>query len=80
MLDMVSYACGIVSSLNGERCVPRMLSLLDHASKDLKELDAVALPILQKMAGSGGVPGGNMGGGMPTEEEPPAGTTVEEID
>jgi L1 cell adhesion molecule like protein len=42
-----------------------------------KELEAIALPILQKMAGSGGVPGG-MSGGMPEDESPSC--TVEEID
>ena len=51
----------------------------EEFDEKLKALEAVALPILQKMTGSGGVPGG-MSGGMPTEEEPPAGTTVEEID
>jgi hypothetical protein len=55
----------------------RMQALFDEKQK---ELEAIALPILQKMAGSGGVPGG-MSGGMPsTDEEPPAGATVEEID
>ena len=44
-----------------------------------KELEAIAMPILQKMATGGGM-GGGMTGGMPPEEEPPAGTTVEEID
>jgi L1 cell adhesion molecule like protein len=51
----------------------------EEFDEKLKALEAVALPILQKMTGSGGVPGG-MSGGMPAEEEPPAGTTVEEID
>jgi len=54
-----------------------------------KALEAVANPILQSMAGAGGMPGGmpdmsgmpDMGaGGAPAGEDPAAGPTIEEID
>merc|ERR1712051_728922 len=58
-----------------------------------KDLEGVALPILQKMGGGGGMGGmpdmGGMGGGMPdmggmggapAEEDPSGGPTIEEID
>ena len=58
-----------------------------------KALEAIAMPILQKMAGAGGAGGmpdmGGMGGGMPdmggmggapAEEDPAGGPTIEEID
>ena len=58
-----------------------------------KALEAIAMPILQKMAGAGGAGGmpdmGGMGGGMPdmggmggapAEEDPSGGPTIEEID
>mmetsp|Transcript_2302 Transcript_2302/g.5104 ORF Transcript_2302/g.5104 Transcript_2302/m.5104 type:complete len:657 (-) Transcript_2302:78-2048(-) len=57
-----------------------------------KELEGVAMPILQKMggaAGAGGMPGGMPGGGMPdmggaagapAAEDPAGGPTIEEID
>merc|ERR1712194_108716 len=49
-----------------------------------KALEGIAMPILQKMAGAGGMPGGmpDMGGmgGAPAEEDPAGGPTIEEID
>mmetsp|Transcript_38321 Transcript_38321/g.92424 ORF Transcript_38321/g.92424 Transcript_38321/m.92424 type:complete len:658 (+) Transcript_38321:114-2087(+) len=58
-----------------------------------KALEGIAMPILQKMAGAGGMGGmpdmGGMGGGMPdmggmggapAEEDPAGGPTIEEID
>jgi L1 cell adhesion molecule like protein len=58
-----------------------------------KALEAIAMPILQKMAGAGGMPGGmggmpdmgGMGGGMPDMggspgDDPADGPTIEEID
>merc|ERR1712154_322950 len=53
-----------------------------------KELEGVAMPILQKMAGgAGGMPGGGMPGGpmpdmggTPPSSEPAGGPTIEEID
>ena len=58
-----------------------------------KALEAIAMPILQKMAGAGGAGGmpdmGGMGGGMPdmggmggapADEDPAGGPTIEEID
>ena len=55
-----------------------------------KALEGIAMPILQKMAGGGGMPGGGMPGGMPDmggapggapPAEPDAGgPTIEEID
>merc|ERR1711937_840270 len=54
-----------------------------------KELEGVAMPILQKMGGAaGGMPGGmpDMGGmpgapgGAPAAEDPAGGPTIEEID
>ena len=55
-----------------------------------KALEGIAMPILQKMAGAGGMPDmGGMGGGMPdmggmggapADEDPAGGPTIEEID
>jgi len=55
-----------------------------------KALEGIAMPILQKMAGGGGMGGmpdmGGMGGGMPDmggappEDDPAGGPTIEEID
>jgi len=55
-----------------------------------KALEGIAMPILQKMAGAGGMPDmGGMGGGMPDmgdmggappAEDPAGGPTIEEID
>jgi len=55
-----------------------------------KALEGIAMPILQKMGGAGGMPDmGGMGGGMPdmggmggapTEDDPASGPTIEEID
>ena len=55
-----------------------------------KALEAIAMPILQKMAGAGGMGGmpdmGGMGGGMPDmggaapDSDPAGGPTIEEID
>jgi len=53
-----------------------------------KSLEAVAMPILQSMAGgAGGMPGGGMPGGMPPgaggpppDDDPASGPTIEEID
>jgi L1 cell adhesion molecule like protein len=47
-----------------------------------KELEAVAMPILQNMAGGGGMPSGgmpDMGGARPSDD-PADGPTIEEID
>merc|ERR1711988_1909595 len=59
-----------------------------------KSLEGIAMPILQKMAGAGGMPGGmpgggmpdmgggmpDMGGGAPPGADPSSGPTIEEID
>merc|ERR1712125_105488 len=60
-----------------------------------KELEGIAMPILQKMAGAGGMPGGmpdmsgmpdmggmpgGMPGGAPPAADPAGGPTIEEID
>merc|ERR1711959_854901 len=55
-----------------------------------KELEGIAMPILQKMGGAaggpggmpymGGMPGGGMPGGAPPAEDPAGGPTIEEID
>merc|ERR1712146_166270 len=49
-----------------------------------KSLEGIAMPILQKMAGGGGMPdmgGGmpDMGGGAPPGADPSSGPTIEEI-
>jgi heat shock 70kDa protein 1/2/6/8 len=49
-----------------------------------KELESVAMPILQKMAGGGGMPGGGMpdmgSRGVNDMDDPAGGPTIEEID
>merc|ERR1712176_1718015 len=60
------------------------------AEEKQKALEGIAMPILQKMAGSGGMGGmpdmGGMGGGMPDmggappADDPAGGPTIEEID
>merc|ERR1712137_923840 len=57
-------------------------------TKKQKELEGVAMPILQKMggaAGAGGMPGGMpdmgaAGGAPPADADPAGGPTIEEID
>merc|ERR1719469_439298 len=79
-----------------EAKIEETISWLDSnpSAEKQKELEAVAMPILQKMggaAGAGGMPGGmpDMGGmpggggepaGAPAADDPAGGPTIEEID